>query len=75
MGETTFYSVRIDKPGAWFTGQDIEQDPFPAEVPEPAMKWNSHRLEIEISAKSLSGSIERRYDDLTVIRSYVRPKT
>lgn len=78
MGETVFYSVRVDKlasalaPG-WFLTEAIEQDPYPAQPPQPTMRWDAHRLEIESSAINLSGSIERREGDLTLVRSYVRP--
>jgi hypothetical protein len=76
-GEAFFYSVRIDKPntstGGWFFTEEIEGDGnLP---PSPVMRWTAHKLEIEILAKSTSGSIEHREGDLTVIRSYVRPKT
>jgi hypothetical protein len=80
MAETSFYSVRIDKLSGpadrgWFLLQQIEQDPYPAESFEPRIKWDSHKLGIEISAKEFSGSVERRVNDLTIIRSYVAPKS
>jgi hypothetical protein len=72
--ETVFYSVRIDKPEAWFFKQDIERDPWPAHTSEPIMKWDSHKLEIGIPAQTLTGSIEQqREGDLTVVRAYIRP--
>jgi hypothetical protein len=71
--ETVFYSVRIDKPDAWFFRQDIERDPWPDQASEPTMKWDSHKLEINIRAETLIGSIEHREGDLTVVRSYARP--
>jgi hypothetical protein len=74
LSETVFYSVRIDKPGAWFLMVEIEEDPYPAQAFEPAMKWDPHKLQIDIPAEKFSGSIERREGDLTVVRSYVRPK-
>jgi len=74
LGETVFYSVRIDKPEAWFFRVEIEEDPNPAQASEPAMRWDSHKLEVDIPAEAFSGSIERREGDLTVVRSYVRPK-
>ena len=73
-GETAFYSVRIDKPRAWSLRIEIEQDPYPAQASEPAMKWVSNRLEIDVIAETLSGSIERREGDLKVVRSYIRSK-
>ncbi len=77
LSETIFYSVRIDKLASpssrgWFFKQEIEQDPYPAQALEPAMKWDSHRLQIDVPAETMSGSIERREGDLTVVRSYVR---
>jgi hypothetical protein len=72
--ETTFYSVRIDKPDAWFLRVEIEEDPYPAQASEPAMKWDLHKLEIDIPAEHFSGSIARREGDLTVERTYVSPK-
>ena len=74
LGETVFYSVRIDKAGAWFLRVEIEEDPNPAQSSEPTMRWDSHKLEVDIPAEAFSGSIERREGDLTVVRSYVRPK-
>jgi hypothetical protein len=74
LAETAFYSVRIDRAGAWSLRIEIEQDPYPAQAIEPAMKWDSHKLEIEIPAESFTGSIERHEGDLTVVRSYVRPR-
>jgi hypothetical protein len=85
MGETYFYSVRVDKSPTpadrgWFLIQDIEQDPYPAQPPEPALSWNSHTLKIEILAKEFSGSIEyhpnpdRSSDDFAVLQSYTRAK-
>lgn len=82
LGETYFYSVRIDKSQTpadrgWFLIQDIEQDPYPAQPPEPALSWDSHKLKIEISAEKLSGSIEYQPNpssDFTVLRSYTRAK-
>jgi hypothetical protein len=74
LGETIFYSVRIDKPDAWFLKIELEEDPYPVQASEPAMKWDLHKLEIDIPAQTLSGSIERREGDLTVVRTYVFPK-
>jgi hypothetical protein len=74
LSETIFYSVRVDKPGAWFLRMEIEQDPYPAQAIEPVMKWDSHKLEIEVPAEKISGSIERREGDLTIVRSYIHPK-
>jgi hypothetical protein len=73
-GETIFYSVRIDKPGAWCLRMEIEQDPSPDQAFEPTMTWNSRRLEIDVPSSTLSGSIDRRENDLTIVRSYTRPK-
>jgi hypothetical protein len=78
--ETTFYSIRIDKLSGpadrrWFLIEQIEQDPYPARPSEPRVKWDAHKLEIEISAKEYSGSIERRVEDLTIVRSYIAPKS
>jgi hypothetical protein len=72
--ETTFYSVRIDKPDVWFLKIELEEDPYPAKASEPVMKWDSHKLEIDIPAQTLSGSIERREGDLAVVQTYVFPK-
>jgi hypothetical protein len=74
LGETVFYLVRIDKPGAWFLRVEIEEDQNPAHSSEPTMRWDSHKLEVDIPAEAFSGSIERREGDLTVVRSYIRPK-
>jgi hypothetical protein len=76
LGETIFYSVRLDKPSTrtdreWFFVEEIEADPYPAETPPPEMKWDLHRLEIDTAAEMLSGAMERREGDLTLIRSYV----
>jgi hypothetical protein len=38
------------------------------------MTWNSRRLEIDVPSSTLSGSIDRRENDLTIVRSYTRPK-
>jgi hypothetical protein len=73
--ETTFYSVRIDKPDAWFLRIEVEEDPYPAQASEPVVKWDLHKLEIDIPARTLFGSIERRERDLTVVRTYVSPKS
>jgi len=70
LGETIFYSVRIDNP-TWFLRIEIEEDPYPDQAIEPAMKWDSHKLEIEIPAKAFIGSTERREDDLTIVRTYI----
>jgi hypothetical protein len=71
-GETVFFSVRIDKPntptGGWFFVQQVEEDP--ASFTPPVIKWASHNLEIEIVAETMTGSIERRIGDLTVVRVY-----
>jgi hypothetical protein len=75
LGETVFYSVRVDKPGAWFLRMEIEQGSFPDQAIEPSMKWDAHKLQIDIPAGSFSGAIERREGDLTVVRSYTRPKS
>jgi len=75
LGETVFYSVRIDRAGAWFLRLEIEQSPFPDQAVEPAMKWDAHKLEIDIPAETFSGSIERRAGALTVVRSYTHPKS
>ncbi len=76
-GETVFFSVRIDKPntptGGWFFVQQVEGDPD--SFTPPTIKWVSHKLEIEIVAKTLIGSIERRVGDTTVVRLYDRPKS
>jgi hypothetical protein len=53
---------------------DIEEDLYPAQASEPAVRWDLHKLEIDIPAQTLSGSIERRYGDLTVVRTYVPRK-
>ncbi len=74
LGETAFYSVRIDKPSAWFLRVEIEEDPYPAQASGPAMKWDSHKLEIAIPAEKFTGSIEHREGDLTVVRTYIPPK-
>jgi hypothetical protein len=74
LGETAFYSIRIDKPGAWFLREEIEEDPYPALAVEPTMKWDSHRLQIDIVAQKFAGSIERREGDLTIVRSYLQRK-
>jgi hypothetical protein len=71
LSETIFYSVRIDKPDDWFLRVEIEEDPYPAQAAEPAMKWDSHRLAIDIPAEKFTGSIERREGDLTVVRTYI----
>ena len=72
LDETVFYSVRVDKPGAWFLNVEVEQSPFPDQAIEPAMKWDAHKLEIDIPATTFSGSIERREGELTIVRSYIR---
>jgi hypothetical protein len=73
-GETVFFSVRIDKPntptGGWFFVQLVEEDP--ESFTPPIIKWASHKLEIEIPAEMMTGSIERRIGDLTIARLYVR---
>ena len=77
QGDTFFFSVRIDKPntptGGWFYVQQVEEDPN--SFTPPSIKWVSHKLEIEIVAKMLTGSIERRVGDITVVRLYDRPKS
>jgi hypothetical protein len=70
--EPIFYSVRIDRPGDWFLRVEIEEDPYPAQALEPAMKWDSHKLEIEIPAETFTGSIERHEGALTIVRTYSR---
>jgi hypothetical protein len=39
------------------------------------MKWDLHKLEIDIPAQTLTGLIERREGDLTVVRTYIPPKS
>jgi hypothetical protein len=73
-GETVFYSVRIDKPDAWFLRVEIEQIPFPDRAVQPTMTWDSRRLEIDIPSSTLSGSIVRHEQDLTIVRTYARPR-
>jgi hypothetical protein len=78
-GEAFSYSVRIDKPntptGGWFFTQDIEKDDDQIVPPPPALKWTAHQLDIAIPNNAISGAITRREGDLTIVRSYVRPKT
>jgi hypothetical protein len=74
LSETIFYSVRIDKPGAWFLRVELEEDPYPAQASEPAMRWDMHKLEIDIPAEKFSGSIEHREGNLTIVRTYFSPK-
>ena len=74
LSETIFYSIKVDKPDARFFRVDIEEDLYPAQASEPAVRWDLHKLEIDIPAQTVSGSIERRYGDLTVVRTYVPPK-
>jgi hypothetical protein len=78
-GEAFSYSVRIDKTttptGGWFFTQQIEKDDDQIVPPPPALKWTAHQLDIEIPNNAISGAITRREGDLTVVRSYVRPKT
>jgi hypothetical protein len=74
LGETVFYSVRVEKPDAWFLRVEIEEDPYPAQASEPAVSWDLHRLEIGIPAETFSGSIQHRVGDLSVVRTYVSPK-
>jgi hypothetical protein len=78
-GEAFSYSVRIDKlntpTGGWFFTQEIEKDDDQIVPPPPALKWTAHQLEIEIPNNAISGAITRREGDLTVVRSYVRPKS
>jgi hypothetical protein len=77
QGETLFFSIRIDKPntptGGWFFVQQVEEDPD--SFTPPIIKWVSHKLEIEIVAKTMTGSIERRIGDLTVVRLYGHPRS
>src|SRR5882757_5223572 len=56
LSETAFYSVRIDKPGTWFLSIEIEEDPYPAQVYEPVIRWDSHKLQIDIPAENFTGS-------------------
>jgi len=76
--ETSFYWIKIDKLGGpadrkWSLTEPIEQDPYPTQPSAPRMRWDAHRLELEIPAKEISGSIERRTEDLTLVRSYFVP--
>lgn len=79
-GEYFSYSVRVDKPntptGGWFVidtiARDGEENPVP---PPPAMNWTGHRLNIEIRSQKLSGSITHHEGDLTLVRSYIPPKS
>jgi hypothetical protein len=81
QGETIFYSVRIDKVtptringvpmGGWFLVEDIEEDPYPTAALQPAIKWTAHRLQIDIPARTFSGSYQHREGDLTLVRSYI----
>jgi hypothetical protein len=80
MAETTFHSVRIDKLGGpadrrWFLIEQIEQDPYPAPPAEPRIRWDAHKLGIEVPSKQYSGLIERHVEDLTIVRSYIAPKS
>lgn len=77
MGETVFYSVRVDKSETassrgWFLIEEIEQDPYPARPLHPLMRWDANKLEIESIASSLSGLIEFHEGDFTLVRSHVR---
>jgi hypothetical protein len=76
MGETNFYSVRIDadRPepnGGWFTRRDLENDldtPAP-----PVLAWlSSSELEITSGTDKMSGVVvDYAGNDLKVIRRYV----
>jgi hypothetical protein len=78
-GETTFYSVRIDKQTTasdrgWSLVEDLEADPYPEDSAVPTMNWYPHRLEISVRAKTLSGSVTYRLEphegDLAIVRTY-----
>ena len=77
LDETVFYSVRLDfvgtpsSPASFIPGIELENDQFTPE--NPILNWsNGHKLEITISTKLMSGTLEDHLNnDLVIIRKYV----
>lgn len=75
MGETIFYSVRVDAyppppRRGWFTKREIDNDERPSEP--PAVRWEAPRtLLIEMKTRTLVGSMREHVgDDLTIVRVF-----
>jgi hypothetical protein len=77
LGETAFYSVRIDavypsERMRWFIIQNLETNTWPDKALPPQMVWNNpQELEITIDTPALSGRlVQKMHDGLTVIRLF-----
>jgi hypothetical protein len=74
-GERSSDLMQWTKSKGWFFVVNIEAEAYPGGPPTPpVMKWESHKLRIDIASNILSGSIElqqRQTGDLTVVRSYI----
>lgn len=77
LGETIFYSVRIDanspplKSGWFVPGYELEDDEYP--TVRPTLSWAAERrLEIRAKTRTIHGTIILNTgDDLTVVRTYI----
>lgn len=78
LGETIFYSVRLETSGkprleGWYVVLNIEGEGG-IDEDEPSVEWISpNTLEIKSTTGTLKGTIERRIEEVTIIRSY-RPR-
>jgi hypothetical protein len=84
LGESTFYSVRVDafslpERMAWFTTRELEADVWPEAPLPPDLGWSTPRqLEITMTTTTLGGRVyEHVGDGLTIVRIYnaAKPNT
>ena len=77
LGESIFYSVRVDafsppERTSWFTNRELEADVWPEEPRPPGLIWTTPRqLEITMVTTTLGGRLtEHIGDDLTIVRIF-----
>ncbi len=72
--DTEAFTLRVEKRGAWFYTTDMEYNSLVEDdgCPEPAASWTGpSTLKVHIVTRHTSGKLERRDDDLTVVREYL----
>jgi hypothetical protein len=77
LGESIFYSVRVDafsppERAAWFTTRQLEADVWPDRPRPPGLTWSTPRqLEIAVTTRTLGGRLtEHVGDSLTIVRVF-----
>jgi len=77
LGESIFYSVRVDafsppERTPWFTNRELEADVWPEEPRPPNLIWTTPRqLEITMATKRLDGRLtEHIGNELTIVRIF-----